>query len=119
MNRWWLLAGLWLLYTAFGLTATAIAPLVLPIERELGISHAAMGSIMGTWQLVYIFAAMPGGVMLDRLGPNVWHRTPAQASAVLEELEETAKLWLMCNKSPLPLDNASIAELRKWSNPHW
>ena len=25
-------------------------------------------------------------VMLDRLGPNVWHRTPAQASAVLEEL---------------------------------
>ncbi len=68
MNRWWLLAGLWLLYTAFGLTATAIAPLVVPIERELGISHAAMGSIMGTWQLVYIFAAMPGGVMLDRLG---------------------------------------------------
>jgi ribulose-5-phosphate 4-epimerase/fuculose-1-phosphate aldolase len=58
-------------------------------------------------------------VMLDRLGPNVWHRTPAQASTVLEELEETARLWLMCNKSPLPLDNASIAELRQWSNPIW
>ncbi len=67
-HRWWLLAGLWLLYTAFGLTATGIAPLVIPIEKELGISHAAMGSIMGAWQLVYIFAAMPGGVMLDRLG---------------------------------------------------
>ena len=68
MNRWWLLAGLWLLYTAFGLTAAGIAPLVLQIERELGISHAAMGSIMGAWQLTYIFAAMPGGMMLDRLG---------------------------------------------------
>jgi hypothetical protein len=32
--------------------------------------------------------------MLERLGPNVWHETPAAAMAVLEELEETAKLWL-------------------------
>jgi len=68
MSRWWLLAGLWLLYTAFGLTATSIAPLVIPIEEDLGITHAAMGSVMGAWQLVYIFAAMPGGMMLDRLG---------------------------------------------------
>ena len=68
MNRWWLLAGLWLLYTAFGLTAAGIAPLVLQIEKELGITHAAMGSIMGAWQLTYIFAAMPGGILLDRLG---------------------------------------------------
>jgi cyanate permease len=67
-GRWWLLGGLWLLYTAFGLTATSIAPLVLPIEKDLGISHAAMGSVMGAWQLVYIFAAMPCGALLDRLG---------------------------------------------------
>lgn len=68
MNRWWLLVGLWLLYTAFGLIATSLAPLVLPIEAELSISHAAMGSVMGAWQLVYIFAAIPGGALLDRLG---------------------------------------------------
>jgi MFS transporter, CP family, cyanate transporter len=68
MNRWWTLAGLWLLYLAFGLTAGSIAPLVLLIERDLSISHAAMGSIMGAWQLTYIFAALPGGVLLDRLG---------------------------------------------------
>lgn len=67
-SRWWLLAALWLLYTAFGLTAGALAPLVALIETELSISHAAMGTIMGGWQLTYIFAAMPGGVMLDRLG---------------------------------------------------
>ena len=31
-------------------------------------------------------------VMLERLGPNVWHDTPAAAMATLEELEETARL---------------------------
>jgi ribulose-5-phosphate 4-epimerase/fuculose-1-phosphate aldolase len=40
-------------------------------------------------------------VMLSRLGPNVWHETLAQASAVLEELEETARLWLMHKSAPL------------------
>ena len=34
-------------------------------------------------------------VMLERLGPNVWHESPAAAMAVLEELEETAKLHLL------------------------
>lgn len=35
-------------------------------------------------------------VMLERLGPNVWHRSPAESAAALEELEESAKLWLFC-----------------------
>jgi 3-dehydro-4-phosphotetronate decarboxylase len=52
-------------------------------------------------------------VMLDRLGPNVWHRSPAEASAVLEELEETAKLWLMCRPLPQPLTERQIDELRQ------
>ena len=34
-------------------------------------------------------------VMLARLGPNVWHDTPAVAMAVLEEIEETARPWLL------------------------
>ena len=45
-------------------------------------------------------------VMLERLGPNVWHRTPAEAMAVLEELEETAKLWLLAQPRPVPLAEA-------------
>ena len=48
--------------------------------------------------------------MLARLGPNVWHDTPAAAMAVLDELEETARLWLLAR--PTPLDEAQIAELR-------
>ena len=56
-------------------------------------------------------------VMLDRLGPNVWHGSPAEASAVLEELEETARLWLMCR--PEPLSEAQIDELRSHFGARW
>jgi ribulose-5-phosphate 4-epimerase/fuculose-1-phosphate aldolase len=58
-------------------------------------------------------------VMLDRLGPNVWHRSPAQASAVLEELEETARLWMMSRPMPQPLTKQQIDELRVQFGAHW
>ena len=58
-------------------------------------------------------------VMLDRLGPNVWHDSPAAAMATLEELEETARLWLMTNPKPEPLSAAQIDELRQHFNAQW
>lgn len=58
-------------------------------------------------------------VMLERLGPNVWHDTPAAAMAVLEELEETARLWLMSQSRPAPLDEAHIDELRRQFGARW
>jgi ribulose-5-phosphate 4-epimerase/fuculose-1-phosphate aldolase len=58
-------------------------------------------------------------VMLERLGPNVWQRSPAEASAVLEELEETAKLWLLCQPRPAPLSAAQIDELRRQFGSAW
>ena len=62
-------------------------------------------------------------VMLDRLGPNVWHRSPAEASAVLEELEETARLWLLTRgtgaAAPAPLQPAQVEELRQHFNAVW
>lgn len=69
--RWLLLVGVWGLYSSFGLVASCLAPLVPLVERELGISHAAMGSVLGAWQLVYMFAAIPCGILLDRLGSRV------------------------------------------------
>jgi ribulose-5-phosphate 4-epimerase/fuculose-1-phosphate aldolase len=56
-------------------------------------------------------------VMLERLGPVVWHRTPAEASAVLEELEETARLWLVTK--PAPLTPQQIEELRTHFGATW
>ena len=58
-------------------------------------------------------------LMLERLGPNVWHRSPAEASAVLEELEETARLWLLCQPRPEPLSEARIDELRRQFAAAW
>lgn len=58
-------------------------------------------------------------VMLERLGPNVWHDSPAQAMAVLEELEETAKLWLACKGQVEPLSEERIEELRRAFGARW
>jgi len=66
--RWALLAGVWLVYTCFGMAVYSTAPLVGPITRELGMSLGAMGAVMGAWPLVYIVMAVPAGALLDRIG---------------------------------------------------
>jgi len=58
-------------------------------------------------------------VMLQRLGPNVWHDTPAAAMAVLEELEETARLMLLAPSPPAPLSHELIGELRQVFGARW
>ena len=58
-------------------------------------------------------------VMLDRLGPNVWHDSPAAAMATLEELEETARLWRNTHPKPAPLNEAQIDELRSAFGARW
>jgi ribulose-5-phosphate 4-epimerase/fuculose-1-phosphate aldolase len=58
-------------------------------------------------------------IMLSRLGPNVWHATPDAAMAVLEELEETARLVCTARAPPQPLTDAQIDELRVAFNARW
>jgi ribulose-5-phosphate 4-epimerase/fuculose-1-phosphate aldolase len=58
-------------------------------------------------------------VMLERLGPNVWHSTPASAMAALEELEETARLWLLTDRKPEPLTHQQIEQLRQHFGASW
>ncbi|CAN1602413.1 3-oxo-tetronate 4-phosphate decarboxylase [Pseudomonas mediterranea] len=59
------------------------------------------------------------GVMLERLGPVVWESSVSRASYALEELEETARLWLMSNPRPEPLDQAALDELRDIFGADW
>ena len=58
-------------------------------------------------------------VMLARLGPNVWHDSPAAAMATLEELEETARLWQLCRGQIGVLSAAQIDELRQSFGASW
>ena len=58
-------------------------------------------------------------VMLDRLGPNVWHSTPAAAMATFEELEETAKLWLLSDAKAASLTQAQLDALRQAFGTAW
>jgi cyanate permease len=63
-----MLAGVWFLYYCFGLVIASVAPLVDTIVRDLQISLSTMGRILGAWQLVYLFSAIPLGIAIDRFG---------------------------------------------------
>lgn len=78
--RWAMLAGVWLLYFAFALAITSIAPLVYLIMADLGMHRGEMGTVLAAWQLTYIFASVPGGGLMDRFGPR---RTMFAATLVI------------------------------------
>lgn len=58
-------------------------------------------------------------VMLERLGPTVWHDSPSSAMALLEELEETARLWWLTDRQPEPLKESQIADLQARHRTLW
>ena len=90
---------------------------LIPYRRP---GDAAVGDLVAQRIAAARSAGAPiRAVMLDRLGPNVWHESPAAASAVLEELEETARLWLLGGRSATPLTPAQIDELRQAFGARW
>jgi ribulose-5-phosphate 4-epimerase/fuculose-1-phosphate aldolase len=88
------------------------------IPYELPGSAAAADQVANTI-LRYGHAGQPiRAVMLSRLGPNVWHDSPALAMAVLEELEETAKLMVL-NPDVKSLDQLAIKDLNTRFGSRW
>lgn len=80
----------------------------------------AVGDLVSEWIEAMRTKGTPiRAVMLDRLGPNVWHSTPAAAMAALEELEETARLWLLTEGVPEPLTPEQIEQLRQQFGASW
>jgi ribulose-5-phosphate 4-epimerase/fuculose-1-phosphate aldolase len=57
-------------------------------------------------------------LMLARLGPVAWHDSPSAAMAVLEELEETARLAVLAGDVE-PLDADAIAALQRTFGARW
>ncbi len=90
---------------------------LIPYRRP---GDAAVGDLVARRMATAQAAGAPiRAVMLERLGPNVWHDSPAAAMAVLEELEETAKLWLLSGRSATPLAEAQLDELRQAFGARW
>lgn len=58
-------------------------------------------------------------VMCDRLGPQVWHESLAQAMGTLEELEQTARLWIDANRDVQPLVRSQLDALRERFGCTW
>ncbi len=70
--------------------------------------------------LVKPYVTAVRGVMLARIGPTFWHKSVAEASAALEEAEETAKLFFLTRGSALPpLTETEIAELKSAFDAKW
>ncbi|MBA3582693.1 MAG: MFS transporter [Gammaproteobacteria bacterium] len=66
--RWWMLAGLWLIYVCFGLVMASLAPLVTAVATDLNVGLATMGFIFSAWLIAYIPFAIPAGWIVDRWG---------------------------------------------------
>lgn len=66
--RWGILGLAWLLYFGFAVTAASLVPIITPVRQDLDLTYSQVGIILGTWQLVYIGAALPVGSLIDRYG---------------------------------------------------
>jgi MFS family permease len=65
------LAGMTAAVLVAYLPRTALAPAASLIQRELLLSDAALGEILGVWALGYVFLQLPGGWLGDRFGRRV------------------------------------------------
>ncbi len=66
--RWVMLLLDALLYFSFGLASSSMAALSVVIGSDLHLSSAQLGSVLGSWQAVYVACALAGGLVLDRFG---------------------------------------------------
>ena len=70
-QNWYIIFGIWLIYFCFGFTISSIAPIVPFITQDLDISYKQMGLILGAWQFIYIFFALPAGFIIDKYGLKI------------------------------------------------
>lgn len=95
---------------------------LIPYARPGALSVAGeVANAVDEWRQA---GSLVRAVMLERLGPVVWHDSPGAAMAVLEELEQTARLWLDILDSPHAsrieaLSAAQIAELCQAFGANW
>ncbi|MDM0028389.1 3-oxo-tetronate 4-phosphate decarboxylase [Variovorax saccharolyticus] len=104
-------------------SADAVLPPITPYQvMKIGrvplITYARPGSPVVADQVATL-ASDVRGVLLERLGPVVWSSSVTRAGAALEELEETARLWLMREPRPARLTDEQVSELETAFGVRW
>jgi len=66
--KWVMLGLFWLIYFSFGMIRSSIYPLITPIAQDLELTNTQIGSILGIFLLLYVFLALPIGLVIDRIG---------------------------------------------------
>ncbi len=85
-----------------------LVPYAVPGDASVAV---AVGSMAGR--------AATRAVVLERLGPVVWSESPESASAVLEELEETARIYLLSGRTASALYSAAVEFLCARFRTNW
>lgn len=91
---------------------------VMKVGRVPLIPYAVPGALAVAEQVAAI-AGQVRGVLLERLGPVVWAPSIVRAGQALEELEETARLWLMLDPPAARLTAAQLGELEASFGVRW
>tara|TARA_B100001964_G_scaffold28229_1_gene28583 strand:- start:3241 stop:4425 length:1185 start_codon:yes stop_codon:yes gene_type:complete len=64
--HWIMLLLIWTVYTCFGIVSGSLAPISPLLITDLNFTYTQMGIILGFWQFIYIFTAMPTGNIIDK-----------------------------------------------------
>lgn len=65
-SDWRMLALSWALYFCFSFTVASLFPIVGSVREDLHLTYVQVGLILGSWQIVYLAAAIPVGTAVDR-----------------------------------------------------
>ena len=71
LRPWIILAALALSRIAFGYQFQTVATLATDLVRRFGLSYAQLGSLIGAYMLLGVFAALPLGLLGRRFGDRV------------------------------------------------
>ncbi|NLE09220.1 MAG: MFS transporter [Dehalococcoidales bacterium] len=66
--RWVILTAVWFVYFCFGMCMRSVPPIVTPILNDLKMTYGEMGTVLGSWQFVYIPVAIFVGLAIDKFG---------------------------------------------------
>jgi ribulose-5-phosphate 4-epimerase/fuculose-1-phosphate aldolase len=111
------LAGVW--------SPQAVLPPITPyFVMKVGQVPLVPYAAPGDASVAGVVGALAGraatrAVVLERLGPVVWSESPESASVVLEELEETARLYLLSGRTAPALDSEAVESLCVRFRTNW